>query len=228
MLGPFLRLMRGHETSSHSNREVKMAKAYYMLFTREGDGYWHPQFGDYSRTVVYDEVKDTYASAYKAEDRRVRKLPDDSHSAVILAQWLLNHPLLRKENGLTLQSYELLPMFGLKPHSPIPPDFSATRRIGMVEVTIVPQWYKGMKDANGRRLPKRRVLAQCPLCQDLVCAGHLDQHIVSKRHRAIIQDPHLMEVAMGSDVLDEGEQDRRDAANRRVPKGWDKIEGDMD
>lgn len=192
-----------------------MAKAYYMLFTREGDGYWHPQFGDYSRSVVYDEVKDTYASAYKVEDRRIRKLPDDSHSAVLLAQWLLNHPLLRKENGLTLQSYELLPMFGLKPHSPIPPDFSKTIQVGMVMVTIMPVGYKGAHVAwQKSRLPKRRVMAQCPLCFDMVCAGHLDQHIQSKRHRTIIQDPHAMVYWAGQD--------------RPVPKGWDKIEGDTD
>lgn len=202
---------------------------YFMLYCRDPYGWWHPQFGAYSRAEVDQEVKDSYTNT-PAADRRVKRLPDDSNGAVLLAKWLLDYSrvLLRKDNGLTLQSYELLPMFGLRPHSPIPPDFSATRKIGMVEVTIVPQWYKGMKDANGRRLPKRRVLAECPLCHDLVCAGHLDQHIQSKRHRTIVQDPHLMEVAMGTDVLDEGEQDRRDAANRRVPRGWDRIEGDTD
>lgn len=33
---------------------------YWMLYTREANGQWYPQFGDYSRRVVDDERRDSY------------------------------------------------------------------------------------------------------------------------------------------------------------------------
>jgi hypothetical protein len=86
-------------------------------------------------------------------------------------------------------SSDILKAFGLPPNSPIPADLYDSRHIGDVDVVIVP---RGTKVLDGQRLPKRRVLARCPLCAQLVCAGHLDQHMDAPIHRAIVLDPVLM------------------------------------
>lgn len=33
---------------------------YWMIYTREANGKWYPQFGDSSRRTVMDEVRDSY------------------------------------------------------------------------------------------------------------------------------------------------------------------------
>lgn len=55
---------------------------YYWLLTRESDGKWSPQFGDYVRRVVHDEARDTYRRDYKARDILVIKAPDDTQAAL--------------------------------------------------------------------------------------------------------------------------------------------------
>lgn len=69
-----------------------------------------------------------------------------------------------------MRNDHILGLFGLKPNGPIPPDFSAEKKIGNVWVFI----YK-----RGEGNIKRRVVARCPHddCHKLVCAGHLDQHM---------------------------------------------------
>jgi hypothetical protein len=207
-----------------------IARSYYMLFTREGDGYWHPQFGDYLRATVMREERDTYASSYAAADRRIRRLPDDQHASVVLAQWILNHNLLRGADGYQMQSRDILAAFGLPPNSPIPASFSARQRIGDVAVTIVP---RATKELDGKRLPKRRVVAQCPLCGDYVCAGHLDQHMKAAKHRAIVMDPALMSAApitRATDLLLRGlsEDGWLQDILATFPNGWDKAGGPTD
>ena len=49
-----------------------MERAYYMLFTRESDGKWSPQFGDFVRKVVVDESRDSYRE-YKGKDKQIVK-----------------------------------------------------------------------------------------------------------------------------------------------------------
>jgi hypothetical protein len=204
------------------------AGPYYMLFCREPDGSWHPQFGDYLRGTVMQEERDTYASSYAAADRRVRRLPDDSHGAVLLAQWMLNHSLLRNADGYQMTSSDILKAFGLPPNSPIPADHYDTQRIGDVAVTIVPRAAMGgYLREGGERLPKRRVVAQCPLCARMVCAGHLDQHMVHKSHHAILMDQALMDAAPISQrriSTDEWAENVLQA----FPKGWDKAGGPTD
>lgn len=38
-----------------------MARRYFTLITKSSDGRWSPQFGDYDREVVVDEMRDEYA-----------------------------------------------------------------------------------------------------------------------------------------------------------------------
>jgi hypothetical protein len=206
------------------------SRSYYMLFTREGDGYWHPQFGDYLRATVMQEERDTYASSYAAADRRIRRLPNDSHAAVVLAQWMLNHNLLRRDDGYQMMSYDILPLFDLPPNSPIPFDLFAVRQIGDVVVAIVP---RGQKEMDGQRLPKRRVVAQCPLCAKLVCAGHLDQHMRASIHQAIVMDPEAIRQAPITRTTDHtitrlSNDQWADNVLAAFPKGWDKAGGPTD
>ena len=80
---------------------------------------------------------------------------------------------LNNQYGRQMQSYEILPLFGLKPTSPIPPDFVDQKRIGNVMVYIC-------TIENAKRFPpNRRVTAECPYCGKFVCAGHLHQHLMS-------------------------------------------------
>jgi hypothetical protein len=113
---------------------------------------------------------------------------------------------LKDPHGYPMRSHDLLAAFGLPPNAPIPPDYAAERQIGEVLVTIVPAWYRTQRDAylpDGRRLPKRRVLAECPRCHTLVCAGHLHQHV---GQRTCVQA-------------------QARPADPAPPRGWDKVEG---
>ena len=56
-----------------------MTKSYFTLFCREENGIWSPQFGDYVRSVVSDEARDSY-SQYKSKDRKIVKHEDDTDS----------------------------------------------------------------------------------------------------------------------------------------------------
>jgi hypothetical protein len=71
-----------------------------------------------------------------------------------------------------MRNDHILELFGLPPNGPIPPDYNDERQIGNVKVYIVPR---------GAIRLKRRVVALCPQCNEIVCAGHLDQHL--KVHR---------------------------------------------
>jgi hypothetical protein len=82
--------------------------------------------------------------------------------------------MLKGKHGFQMMSHEILEIFGLKPHSPIPVDFEGSRVIDGVEVII------RAKRARDWEI-KRRVVARCPYCSTLVCAGHLHQHF--KVHR---------------------------------------------
>lgn len=55
---------------------------YFMLFTRESDGHWHPQFGDKVRSVVVEEAKDSY-SDYRAKDRKIVKFDRAPRQALV-------------------------------------------------------------------------------------------------------------------------------------------------
>ena len=79
---------------------------------------------------------------------------------------------LLNEHGIPMRSAEVLRHFGLPPNGHIPPDYSAERIIGNIRVKIVPK---------GGLHMKRRVVAHCPECDKMVCAGHLLQHM--KKHK---------------------------------------------
>lgn len=55
-----------------------MAKRpYHLLVTRENDAApWCPQFGDYDRATVADEMREEYAPRYAARNRQILKLAD--------------------------------------------------------------------------------------------------------------------------------------------------------
>lgn len=67
-----------------------------------------------------------------------------------------------------MRNDHILQLFGLPPNGHIPPEYTAAKYIGNVYVEIHPR---------GQAPIKRRVVAICPTCQKVVCAGHLDQHM---------------------------------------------------
>jgi hypothetical protein len=75
---------------------------------------------------------------------------------------------LRTTHNWLLRNDQILTLFGLPPNTAIPADYQAEKFIGNVRVMIVPR---------GSLSIRRRVVAQCPTCSRLVCAGHLDQHM---------------------------------------------------
>jgi hypothetical protein len=81
-------------------------------------------------------------------------------------------PPLSDSRGWPLRSHDILKLFGLPPSSPIPPAYTAAKIIDNVLVMIVPT---GALAPDGG--PNRRVVAKCPACAKLVCAGHLSQHM---------------------------------------------------
>lgn len=60
-----------------------MAK-YYTLICREDDDMWYPQFGDYSKATVKQEMLDSYDD-YKAKHKRIIECKDDSIEAFNIA-----------------------------------------------------------------------------------------------------------------------------------------------
>lgn len=70
-----------------------MSKSYFTLATREDDGLWYAQFGDYDRDVVKQELDD-YADggSYRRKDMRVVVTGDDQAS-VERGVRRLNYPL---------------------------------------------------------------------------------------------------------------------------------------
>lgn len=67
-----------------------MSKVYYTLFTREDDGKWYPQFGDYDRKTVIDEMRE-YRNEYKAKDIRVVQVLDDMSAETLIE--IANSPM---------------------------------------------------------------------------------------------------------------------------------------
>lgn len=43
---------------------------YHTLFTREDNGKWYPQFGDYVKRIVRDEIEN-YRGEYKRKDIKI-------------------------------------------------------------------------------------------------------------------------------------------------------------
>jgi hypothetical protein len=81
------------------------------------------------------------------------------------------------ERKWQMRSDHILKLFDLPPNGPIPPDHFDSRVIGNVQVMIVPRGYFKIK---------RRVVAYCPKCKKIVCAGHLMQHMkVHKKDQEI-------------------------------------------
>lgn len=46
-------------------------RKYHHLLTREDDDMWYPQFGDFDKECVRQEVEDTYSRDYKHRDIKV-------------------------------------------------------------------------------------------------------------------------------------------------------------
>jgi len=75
-----------------------------------------------------------------------------------------------------MDSADLLTQFGLKPNSPIPPEYTARKQIGNTWVVILQKTQKG---------PSKRVIAQCRICGRMVGAGAYSQHLrVCEKHGA--------------------------------------------
>jgi hypothetical protein len=66
-----------------------MTKVYHMLFTRDDKNGWCPQFGDFDRKTVIDEMGDTY-SEFKKDDIVVLRLPKDSNDMTDHAKRMLD------------------------------------------------------------------------------------------------------------------------------------------
>lgn len=73
---------------------------------------------------------------------------------------------LLNSNGYQMSSSELLASLGLKPNSPIPPNYSAEKVLQGVTIRVE------VSQPGG----KHRVKAVCPNCKSLVPAGRLHQH----------------------------------------------------
>jgi hypothetical protein len=85
--------------------------------------------------------------------------------------WLDKQPVrenLTTEHGWPMRNDHILHLFGLPSNHPIPPDYEDIKLIGNVWVRIYPR---------GQAHIGRRVVAECPKCERLVCAGHLMQHM---------------------------------------------------
>jgi hypothetical protein len=68
-----------------------MSRPYFMLFVRE-DGVWVPEFGDYERQIVVDEMED-YHHGYrnvKKKDMKVMRLASGKRLVVDAVQAALN------------------------------------------------------------------------------------------------------------------------------------------
>jgi hypothetical protein len=60
-------------------------RPYFTLAIRE-DGRWSPQFGDYERAVVAQEIRDCYAHVRKPDRKIVKSDPDcDAINAALAA-----------------------------------------------------------------------------------------------------------------------------------------------
>jgi hypothetical protein len=57
-----------------------MARTYFTLCTREADGVWSPQFGDYDKDCVRFELDDYAQHDYKRKDLRIVTSYDDQAS----------------------------------------------------------------------------------------------------------------------------------------------------
>lgn len=66
-----------------------MSQGYWMIFTKEPLG-WAPQFGDFDRATVRDEMRDEYAPAYPVARRVMLRLEDDSQDAADYAVRMLD------------------------------------------------------------------------------------------------------------------------------------------
>jgi hypothetical protein len=66
-------------TTTTQQESHTMGTAYWILATRESDGKWHMQFGDYARDIVQFERND-YRSTYAAKNLRVVRCTDSWES----------------------------------------------------------------------------------------------------------------------------------------------------
>lgn len=61
--------------------KTKKPRPYFSLLTRESDGKWYPQFGDYERSVVADELRDSYLGpvgmGYRRADTQIVRTATD-------------------------------------------------------------------------------------------------------------------------------------------------------
>lgn len=73
---------------------------YYTLVTRDAEGVWSPQFGDYDRTVVKEEL-DYYKSSYgyKRDDIKILQTNTAYQKDISAAIESLNHHLKAQYHG---------------------------------------------------------------------------------------------------------------------------------
>lgn len=79
-----------HKNKKPASAALAGTKPYYMLFTCEKDGKWSPQFGDYTRSDVEEEDRNTYAKDYPRNKRKIVRLANDTQAAVKAAENNLN------------------------------------------------------------------------------------------------------------------------------------------
>lgn len=84
----------GHGGSPPSRRRLPVGDdtretmmVYFTLVTREDDGLWYPQFGDFDRSVVVTEKADSYAREYRASDMRIVTCEDETMQSLYSAMF---------------------------------------------------------------------------------------------------------------------------------------------
>lgn len=73
---------------------------YYTLCTRDADGVWSPQFGDYDRSMVREEqthYRESYG--YRYADLRIVETPSDRQQDINAAIDSLNHNIKSQFHG---------------------------------------------------------------------------------------------------------------------------------
>jgi hypothetical protein len=97
--------------------------------------------------------------------------------------------IIRDKNGRSAQQHHLYPMLGLRATQHLPKEGLPPQIIQGIKVWVAP----AVARADGRKSSTHRVLAECPLCLQVLSAGRLHQH-VCKAARMESEEPALLRV----------------------------------
>lgn len=77
---------------------TKKKRPYYTLLLREKNGLWYPEFGDYDRKVVFQEMQDTMNSGSFVRGTKCKIiLTSDAQADVLAGVMHENTQLMLKE-----------------------------------------------------------------------------------------------------------------------------------